>query len=92
MFRESFKKVEEEMNKLERQADKYSDKAYDYAQQGKDKKSDYYDKQAEEIELKISGFADCLKMLGLGVWKECNRDTDYNIVWHIPDDDIERVI
>ena len=91
MMRSSIYNVLDKLNELEKKADHLNDKAYDKYQEGKIKSSDYYTKEAEEIEKEIRGMVSCLKMLGLNAWRECGYDTKYVGRWHIPLDDIERV-
>lgn len=91
MMKSSIYRALDKMNELEKKMDRLNDKASDKYDEGKIKLSDYYSKEADDIEKEINGMASCLKILGLGAWRECNRDTNYYGVWHIPLDDIERV-
>lgn len=91
MMKSSVYKALDKLNELEKKADHLNDKAWDKEQEGKTKLSDYYSKQADDISKEINGMVSCLKILGFGAWRECNRDTNYYGRWHIPLDDIERV-
>ena len=91
MMRSSIYHALEKLNELEQKADRLNDKAYDKEQEGKTKQSDRYTKDAEDIQKEIAGMVSCLKILGLRPWVQCNWETDYRRVWHIPLDDIERV-
>lgn len=82
-------KALERLNELEKNADRLNDKADDKRQEGKVKSADRYEKDAEDITKEISGMVSCLKILGFNAWRECNRDTNYCGVWHIPLDEID---
>lgn len=90
-MRSSIYNALDKLNALEKEVDRLNDKAADKYQEGKIKASDRYTRDAEDIEKEIKGMVSCLKILGLGAWCECGRDTEYVKRWHIPLDDIERV-
>lgn len=85
MMRSSVYHVLDKLNELELKKDKMSDKSYDLYTAGNVKKSELYDRKVEALEIEVKGFTECLKMLGLGAWR------DNTGRWHIPLDDIERV-
>ena len=91
MMRSSIYRALDKMNELEKKADRLNDKAYDKEQEGKTKQSDHYTRDAEDIQKEIEGMKSCLKILGFNPWVQCDFDTNYVRVWHIPLDDIERV-
>jgi hypothetical protein len=91
MMRSSIYNVLDKLNELEKQADRLNEKCDDAYQEGKTKKAEYYRHEATDVAKEITGMVHCLKMLGLGAWRQCDRDTNYLNVWHIPLDDIERV-
>lgn len=91
MLKSSIYNALDKLNELEKKVDRLNDKADDKEQEGKTKLADYYSKEADEIEIEIKGMVSCLKILGLNAWRQCDRDTHYYGVWHIPMDDIERV-
>lgn len=91
MMKSSVYNALDKMNELEKRMDRYSDKAYDLYQEGKEKKSDWYERQADDLKKEIDGMVCCLKILGFNPWVECSYDTGHLRKWHIPLDDIERV-
>ena len=91
MMRSSVYKVLDTMDELEKTMDRMNDKASEKLDKGNAKAADYYTRKADDIEKQIEGMASCLRILGLGAWRECNQDTKYYGRWHIPLDDIERV-
>ena len=90
MMKRSINRALDRMNELEKEEERMHDKAYD-ADMKDSKMAGYYYRKADDIACEINGMAACLRILGLGVWRECGRDTDHVGVWHIPLDDIEKV-
>lgn len=91
MMKSNIEKVLSRMNELEIEMDEIYTLANKAEDEGKTKAARYNYDKAYAIENEIKGMASCLKMLGLGAWRECGYDTGYTGVWHIPLDDIETV-
>lgn len=91
MMKSSIYKALEKMNELEKEQDRLEEKADEKEERGKVKSAEYCRKQAREIRAEIEGMECCLLILGLGAWRQCDRDTNYIGIWHIPLDDIEKV-
>ena len=91
MMKSNIDKVLAKMNELEIEMDETNAMANKAENEGKTKAAHYNYEKADAIKNQIQGMASCLKMLGLGAWRECSFDTGYTGVWHIPLDDIETV-
>ena len=91
MMKSNIEKVLARMNELELKMDEMNHMGDRAEDEGKTKAANYNYEKANAIENQIKGMASCLKMLGLGAWRECGCDTGYTGVWHIPLDDIETV-